>query len=157
MKQWGDTKDDLYYITEFGALKRKQNESAIYFSKCFNKIYSKIPAEIKPSETSTKLTYANSFDSEFSLLWREKRHVSLLNMQEAALEVESNMLASSKLKDKSNYQVHDKKGKKEMMPLTSTRKSLGNKIDEMTKLIKNMFAKINRLEMENKNQNRPIQ
>ena len=44
-----------------------------------------------------------------------------------------------------------------MMPLTSTGKSLGNKIDEMTKLIKNMFAKINRLEMENKNQNRPMQ
>ena len=25
MKQWGDTKDYLYYITEFGDLKRKKN------------------------------------------------------------------------------------------------------------------------------------
>ena len=31
MKQWGDTKDFLYYITEFGALKRKRNESIVDF------------------------------------------------------------------------------------------------------------------------------
>ena len=88
MKQWVDTKVFLYYITEFGALNRKKNELVVDFSKHFNKMYSKIPAEIKPSETSTKLTYANSFDSEFSLLLRERRSVTLLNMQEATLEVE---------------------------------------------------------------------
>ena len=63
-------------------------------------MYSKIPAEINPSETSTKLTYINYFNSEFSLLLRERRSVTLLNMQEATLEVESNLLASSKLKGK---------------------------------------------------------
>ena len=50
-------------------------------------MYGRIPAEIKPSETSAKLTYANAFDHEFSLLSRERRPVTLLNMQEAALEV----------------------------------------------------------------------
>ena len=94
MKQWGYTKDFLYYITEFGALKRKRNESIVDFSKIFNKMYSKFPAKIKPSETSTKFTYANAFESEFSLLLRERRSVTLLNMQEATLEVESNMLAT---------------------------------------------------------------
>ena len=49
MKQWGDTKYFLYYIIEFGALKRKRNESVVDFSKIFNKMYSKFPAEIKPS------------------------------------------------------------------------------------------------------------
>ena len=78
-------------------------------------------------------------------------------MQEAALEVESNLLASSKLKDKSNLKYIIKKGKKEMMSSTSTWKSSKNKLDETTKLIKNMSAKINRLEKENKNQTRPIQ
>jgi len=78
-------------------------------------------------------------------------------MQEAALEVESNLLASSKLKDKSNLKYMIKKGKKEMMSSTSTWKSSKNKLDETTKLIKNMSAKINRLEKENKNQTRPIQ
>ena len=62
MRQWGDTKDYSYYITEFGSLKRKKDEAVGDFSKRFNKMYSRIPAEIKPSETSAKLTYANSFD-----------------------------------------------------------------------------------------------
>ena len=68
MRQWGDTKDHTYYITEFGALRRKKDETIAYFSKRFNKMYNKILAEIKPSETSAKLTYANAFDHEFSLL-----------------------------------------------------------------------------------------
>ena len=59
MKQWRDTKDYLYYLSEFGALKRKKNESVVDFSKCFNKMYGKIPAKINPSETSAKLMYAN--------------------------------------------------------------------------------------------------
>ena len=61
-------------------------------------MYSRIPAEIKPTETSTKLTYANAFNHEFSLLLRERRPISLLNMQDATLEVESNILASNRLK-----------------------------------------------------------
>ena len=69
------------------------------FSKRFNKMYSRIPAEIKPSETSANLTYANSFDHGFSLLLREGKSMSLQNMQYATLEVESNILASNKLKE----------------------------------------------------------
>ena len=85
MRQWGDTKDHTYYITEFGALRRKKDETIVDFSKRFNKMYGRIPAKIKPSETSAKLTYANAFDHEFSLLLRERRHVYLLNMQDVAL------------------------------------------------------------------------
>ena len=88
MRQWGDTKDHTYYITKFGSLRRKKDEIVADFSKRFNKMYSRIPAEIKPTETSAKLTYANSFDHEFSLLLRERRPISLLNMQDVALEVE---------------------------------------------------------------------
>ena len=45
MRQWGDTKDYLYYITEFGSLKRNKDEAVEDFSKRFNKMYSRIPAE----------------------------------------------------------------------------------------------------------------
>ena len=83
-------------------------------------MYYRIPTEIKPSETSAKITYANSFDHEFSLHPRERRSVNLLNMQEAALEVESNILASNKLKEHSDHQIFDRKGKREMIPSTST-------------------------------------
>ena len=44
MRQWGDTKYYIYYITEFGALKRKLGDTVTDFTKIFNKMYSKIPA-----------------------------------------------------------------------------------------------------------------
>ena len=72
-------------------------------------MYRKIPVEINPSETSSKLTYANSFDSEFSLLLRERISVTLLNMQEAALEFESNMLEQISLKHDQNTLIKIKR------------------------------------------------
>jgi hypothetical protein len=49
LRQWGDKKDFMYYITELGSLKRKKGESISDFSKRFNKMYNKIPAKIKPT------------------------------------------------------------------------------------------------------------
>jgi hypothetical protein len=51
LKHWADKKDFLYYITESSALRRKQGESILDFTKRFNQMYGKIPEEIKPSET----------------------------------------------------------------------------------------------------------
>ena len=119
-------------------------------------MYGRIQAEIKPSETSAKLTYANGFDHEFSLLLRERRPVTLLNMQESALEVESNILASNRLKGNTAQQIYDRKGKKEAATGVSTSHSTEGKIDEMAKLVKILTAKINKLELE-KNSNKPIQ
>ena len=39
LKKWGDRKDYLYYITEFGSLKRKEGESLTNFTKRFNKVF----------------------------------------------------------------------------------------------------------------------
>jgi hypothetical protein len=100
IKQWGDRRYYLYYIIEFGALKRKNGESSLDFNKRFNKMYGRIPYEIKQIEASTKITYANAFDVEFSLLLRERRSTTLLSMQEATIEVESNILASDRLKNR---------------------------------------------------------
>ena len=120
MRHWGDTKDHTYNITKFGALRRKKDETIGDFSKRFNKMYGRIPAEIKPSKTSAKLTYANAFDHEFSLHLREIRPVTLLDMQEDTLEVESNILASNRLIEHSDHQTYDRKGKKEVIPSAST-------------------------------------
>ena len=43
VKQWGDRKDYVYYLTEFGTLKKKLDEPLADFTKRFNKIYQKIP------------------------------------------------------------------------------------------------------------------
>jgi hypothetical protein len=49
LRQWGDKKGFMYYMTEFGSLKRKEGEFVSDFSKRFNKMYNKIATEIKPS------------------------------------------------------------------------------------------------------------
>jgi hypothetical protein len=105
LRQWGDKKDFMYYITEFGSLKRKEGESVSDFSKRFNKMYNKIPAEIKPTEASAKITYASAFDPDFCLLLRERRATSLAHMQDAALEVESNVLAVDRLRNKADRDI----------------------------------------------------
>ena len=62
MRQWRDTKDHTYYITEFGSLRRKNDETIADFSKRFNKMYGRVPTKIQTFETLAKLTYANAFD-----------------------------------------------------------------------------------------------
>jgi hypothetical protein len=61
-------------------------------------MYNKIPTKINPTKNSTKITYANSFDSDVFLLLRERRYASLDHMQDGALEVESNIVAYDKLR-----------------------------------------------------------
>jgi hypothetical protein len=153
LRHWGDKKDYLYYITEFGALKRKQGESISDFTKRFNKMYSKIPDEIKPSETSTKITFANAFDAEFSLLLRERRSATLSLMQEATIEVESNILATDKLKSRGD---RDRKKQKEELP-SSSHTTSDSKMDEMDKMLKTLTSEMARLKMEQKQPNRPTQ
>ena len=82
----------MYYMKEFGSLKRTEGESVPDLSKRFNKMYNRIPAEIKPLEASAKITYSSAFDPNFCLLLRERRATTLALMQDAAVEVESNIL-----------------------------------------------------------------
>ena len=77
-------------------------------------------------------------------------------MQEAALEVESNILASNRLKEHSDHQIYDRKVKKEVITLASTSQTTDNKIYEMEKLVKILTAKLNKLELE-KNSSKPTQ
>ena len=98
LKQWGDRKDYLYYIAEFGSLKRKEGETLTNFTKRFNKVFQKIAAEVKPPETIAIITYANVFDGKFALWLRASKPATLLAMQEVAIEVDSNLLASRRLK-----------------------------------------------------------
>jgi hypothetical protein len=100
LKHWGERRDLLYYITEFGNLRRENGQYVSNFTKRFNKMFGKIPAEIKPTDPSTKISYSSSFDPEFCLILRERRSATLDLMQDVSLEVESNIMASQKLKGK---------------------------------------------------------
>jgi ABC-type phosphate transport system ATPase subunit len=144
LRHWGDKKDFLYYITEFGSLKGKEGESVSDFSKRFNKMYKKIPNEIKPTETMEKITYASDFDSEFFLILRERRSPSLVHMKDVALEVESNIVASDKLRGKSDRD----RIKKKVEASTSDSFVVHSQVDELTKLVKSLSTEIEKLKLE---------
>jgi hypothetical protein len=100
LRQWGDKEEIMYYITKFGSLKIKEGESISDFSKRFNKMYNKIPVEIKPIEASAKITYTSSSDPGFCLLLRKRQVISLAHTQDETLEIESNVLAVEKNRNK---------------------------------------------------------
>jgi hypothetical protein len=100
LRQWGERKDHLYYLTEFGSLRKKNSETVMEFIQRFNKLYNKIPAEVKPSQPAAKVTFAGAFEPDFALLLRERRGATLNRMQDDTVEIESNMMASGKLKAK---------------------------------------------------------
>jgi hypothetical protein len=80
LRQWGDKNDFMYYITNFGSLRREEGDSVSDFSKIFNKMYNKILAEINPTEASNKITYDSYFDPELCLMLIERRDTSLSHM-----------------------------------------------------------------------------
>jgi hypothetical protein len=132
LRQWGDKKYFMYYMTKFGSLKRKEGEFVSNFSKRFNKMYNKIPVEIKPSEASAKITYASAFDPNLCLLLRERRATTLAYMQDAAVEVESNMLDVDRLRNTTDRDMSKKRP--EASPSSSS--SLPYQTDETARVIK---------------------
>jgi ribonuclease HI len=150
LRQWGDRKDYLYYMTEFGALNKMGEESISDFSKRFNKMYNKIPAEIKPSEASAQISYAGAFDPDFCLLLRERRATSLTQMKDVAIEVESNILAADRLRNKAD--ADRRKGKLEAS--TSGPSLLHPQVDELTQMMKLLSEEMERLKVERKQVNK---
>jgi hypothetical protein len=80
MRQWG-WRDHLYYLTKFGSLNKKPKETVIDFNRMFNKLYNKVPIDIKPSQPAIKVTYVGAFEFYFSMMLRERRSLTLLTIQ----------------------------------------------------------------------------
>jgi hypothetical protein len=144
MRQWGDRKDFMYYMTEFESLKNMEGESVSDFSKIFNKMYNKIPAEIKPSEASAKISYGSEFGPDFYLLLRERRATSLAQMQYSAIEVESNVLEVDILRN--NSDTDRRKGRSEAS--TSSPSVPHLQMDELTKMVKYLSTEMERMKVE---------
>jgi hypothetical protein len=143
LKNWGDRNDFLYYITKFGSLKKNEGESVSEFSKRFNKMYRKIPTEVKPTETSAKITYSSSFDLDLCLLLRERRATSLAHMQDTSIEVQSNIMVVDELRSKADRDK--RRGRSE----TSTSSSVAHpQDDELIKLVKSLSVDMEKLKLE---------
>ena len=81
------------------------------------RVYNSIPEDIKPSAAAAKLHYAEAFDNEFSFSLRERNSVSLAAMFSDSLEVQANMMASGKMKQRD---IDRRKIREENMPSTSS-------------------------------------
>jgi hypothetical protein len=106
-------------------------------------MYNNIPTEIKPTKTSAKITYTSTFDLEFFLLLRERRATSLAHMQDETLEVESNILATDKLRIK--YDRDRRIGRVEAS--TSDPLVASPQVD-LTKMVKSLYAEMDKIKFE---------
>jgi len=148
LRQWGERKDHLYYLTEFGYLKKKNSETVMEFILRFYKLYNKIPAEVKPSQPAAKVTFAGAFELDFELLLRERRGSTLNHMQDDAVEIESNMMASGKIRARIEIGNRDTKLFREQAGPSRSNRSSDDRVDDMARVIKELSNKITRMELE---------
>jgi hypothetical protein len=116
-------------------LRKKTSESVLEFTQIFNKLYPKILVEVKPSQLATKVTLAGVFDSDFSLLLRERISITLAGMREHAIEIDSNMMASGNLKAKVDMGTREPRSFKEQAGPSRPGRPVEEKMDEMAKII----------------------
>jgi hypothetical protein len=133
---------------EFGALRKKTFESVLEFIQRFNKLYHKTPTEVKPLQPASKVTFAGAFEPDFALLLRERRYVDLTRMQNDAIEIKSNMMASDKLKAKVETGTKETKRFRGQVGTFGSRRSSEEKMDNMAMIIKVLSNKISRMELD---------
>jgi hypothetical protein len=138
----------MYYLTEFGDLRKRNSKLVIEFNKRFKKLYHNIPTEVKPFQPTTKVTFIGAFEPDFSLLLRERRSVALEGMEDDTIEIESNMMASCKLKSKVEKGTKEPKRFREQVTPSGSRRSTEEKMNDMAKIIKYFSNKISRMELD---------
>ena len=103
------------------------------------RVYISIPIDINPLLGATKIHYADVFDSDFALLLRERKYASLSSMFKYDLEVEENLMASGKMKNR----VEEDRRRQENQPSTSAPSSTSDvKFEMMMKAMKRLMDKI---------------
>ena len=121
------------------------NEFVQDFFARFMRTYESILANVKPPLGAAKLHYADAFDNEFALLLRERRYTSLENMMQDAIEVEVNLSASNKTKQRG-----DNRMVKEKAQASTSQSSTDAKMYLMMKAMERI---IDRLSMDDRGRN----
>jgi hypothetical protein len=106
------------------------------FIQRFNKLYNKIPVEVKPSQPVAKVTFAGAFEPDFTLLLRERRGDTLTRMQDDAVEIKSNMMNFGQLKTKVEMGNRESKCFREQVGPSGSNRSSDDKMDDMARIIK---------------------
>jgi hypothetical protein len=112
LKYWGEYKSLDSYLADFYALKREQDEALPVFNRRFYRVYYDIPLEIRPTEIAAMVYYLMAQHNELVLLLLERKSSSLGNLFEDAQEVEENIRASRRIRqrvDFDNLLAHEQK------------------------------------------------
>jgi len=96
----GWKKGSLILSYRVWVITKKETGTIVDFNKRFNKVYNKIPIDIKPSQAAAKVNYAGAFEEDFTIMLRERRSSTLLIMQNDAIDIGGNMTTSGKIKVK---------------------------------------------------------
>ena len=97
-----------------------------------------IPINVKPPPGAAKLHYVDAFSSDFTLLLREIRFVSLADMMDDAIEVEVNLSASNNSKQRNKT----RKVKQEEPQASTSQSSSDAKFNMMMKTMEKMMDKL---------------
>ena len=98
LDKWEDKKSPLQVLSQYNNLKKDNFESVHEFSSRFMRVYNSIPENMKYLVGVSQLHYVDAFESDFSLLLRDRKTANLPDMFKDSLEVEANLMASGKMK-----------------------------------------------------------
>jgi hypothetical protein len=138
LARWGDKKNPLQLLTHYNNMKRSLDETVQEFSARFMKVYNVIPDEVKPPPKAAQLRYVDSFESDFSLLLRERRSATLDDMMTDAIEVEVNLMASGKMKANPGRNM----GKTQDKAQTSTSQTSEERFEAMMRNMERMMERM---------------
>jgi hypothetical protein len=103
-KHWGENKCLDQYLDDFCTLKREKEESLTVFNRRFYRTYYDMPLEIRPTEIAAMVYYLMAQHNELVFLLLERKSSSLRNLFEDAQEVEENICASNKIREKAYFE-----------------------------------------------------
>jgi hypothetical protein len=110
LKYWGKYKSLDSYLADIYALKREQDEALPVFNRRFYRAYHDMPLEVRPTKTAAMMYYVMGLHSDLVLLLLEWKSSSLTQLFEDSQEVEENIWASRRIRDRDfleNLQVHE--------------------------------------------------
>jgi hypothetical protein len=103
-------------LEEYDHLKRNPGETVQQFSTRFNDVYHSIPVDVRLPPGLAKFHFPEAFDPEMTFQLRERNIESLEEMQNIAVDVETNLLIKrSKLKDKEMDQLKSSEAKLQIL------------------------------------------
>ena len=145
LRKWECKKNFFQLLTQYNNLKRGSIEFVQDFSTRFMKTYDSIPADVKPPLGAAKLHYAYAFSSEFTLLLRERRYVSMTYMMDHVIKVEVNLSASNKTKQK----IETRRVKEEEAQASTSQSNPDTKFNMMMKAMEKLMDDINEVRDQN--------